>query len=254
MKVIVNCDDVGMHEAFDDAALQLYREGIIRSLSLMPCGNSFESVVKKMKELNVKKAGVHLSLIGEPDFPLVPISKPDDIGTLICPNNYFYNEFPENHRELYDLGEIAFELENQILHVIKNDVEVTHLDGHRFFYEYDSCGKAVYEIVRDLAKKYHIPFRSLSKAEDRTVQKHCFTWNEKLNSEQRFKFYESRLTSENRPETMEILIHPSLTRSTSVTFSSPMRHDDYVFFQNLTQQSPDWLQEIKFCSWDEMSR
>lgn len=146
MNLIINADDYGYSEGRDNAIINLHKNGILSSATLLANGPDFENAVKMAKENPWLGIGVHLCL----DGPLLG----SGYKTLT------------NKGEHYSPAEIVHKLKNfeidgdeifreycfQIEKVLNSGIKVTHLDHHHHLHLYFSALRAM---VR-AAKKYKI--------------------------------------------------------------------------------------------------
>src|SRR3989339_560109 len=73
LKIIINADDFGLNEKVNEGILRSFRNGILRSASLMANGNSFEQAVGIINSNPNLDIGVHLTLVEEK--PILDIDK-----------------------------------------------------------------------------------------------------------------------------------------------------------------------------------
>lgn len=147
----MNADDFGLDEEINRGIADCIRNGIVRSVSIVPNGAAFKDALDLINKGSDIGIGIHLCLVGEK--PILPKERipglVDDKGFF--PRNYRYLLFKiYNHK--VNLLEIKTELEAQITRVLDNGVIPTHLDSH----EYTHLIPPVFNIVVQLAQKYKI--------------------------------------------------------------------------------------------------
>ncbi len=149
--LVVNADDLGLHEDINRGIHLAHTEGIVTSASVVGCGEAFEHaamVIQQCPELDV---GVHLTLIEE--RPLTPAS---DIRSLVQPDGRFLPSYRQLTTRMLGQGlasdEIRRELRAQIERVIALGRHPSHLDGHQHVH----LLPRVWRVTVDLAKEYGI--------------------------------------------------------------------------------------------------
>ena len=165
-RLIVNADDFGLDENINNGIIKGYRDGFITSTSIMPNATYFKQAVKLAKENPQLGIGIHLTLVGG----LKPLTDLVKVKTLVDSKGLFYSNYIFFIKK-YFLGkinkdEIRKELEAQILSVLNEELNVTHVDSHQHLHVLPG----ITEIVIDLCKKYNIkrirlPLESMCVAE-----------------------------------------------------------------------------------------
>ncbi len=150
-RLIVNADDFGLHTEVNKAVLRGYREGCIRSTSLMPTGVAVEEACQMARENPGLGIGIHLTLVAEK--PLLPREK---VATLLGPDGRFHADhvvFIRNYVQgKIDKAQLYAECEAQIASVMSLGLNITHLDSHQHLHTLPG----VTEICLELMKKYGI--------------------------------------------------------------------------------------------------
>ncbi|MEA3488811.1 MAG: ChbG/HpnK family deacetylase [Candidatus Omnitrophota bacterium] len=153
--LIVNADDLGIHEAINEAVKRCYTRGAITGVSLMACGRCFREAVLMLRSLGVSEVGVHLTLTGRFRPCVEDISR---IKNLLPDKEVFPGDYSHFFR-LYSAKnitpeEIYLELSAQIKRVKDEGFEITHLDGHEHVHMFPG----VMETTVTLAEDFGIPF------------------------------------------------------------------------------------------------
>lgn len=150
-RLIVNADDFGLHSEVNKAVIRGYREGCIRSASLMPTGTAVEEASRLARENPGLGIGVHLTLVAE--NPLLPR---DRVSTLLGPDGKFHADhvvFIKNYAQgKIDRAQLYEECEAQIARAMSLGLNVTHLDSHQHLHVLPG----VADICLGLMKKYGI--------------------------------------------------------------------------------------------------
>ncbi len=147
MKLIVNGDDFGITRACNYAIIDCFRNGILRSTSMMPNMPAVEHAAKLMKENPGLSVGIHFNLtVGKPLTNCPTLVKED--GT--------FNKGNLRNSEGVNVDEIRKELQAQY----DRFVEVTGQKPHHLNSHHGICLiKGGEEAQVELARKYDLPIR-----------------------------------------------------------------------------------------------
>jgi predicted glycoside hydrolase/deacetylase ChbG (UPF0249 family) len=128
-RLIVNADDLGLSAGIDDGILRAAKKGIVRSVSLLAGGPTFDRAVRELEGTDLG-VGVHLALSGG----LRPVSPPREVGSLL-EQGRFSRSWSTFLRRLMSrqvcLDEVERELEAQVRRVENAGVAIDHVDGHQ---------------------------------------------------------------------------------------------------------------------------
>lgn len=149
MKLIVNADDFGYSRGVNYGIIDAYKNGIVRSTTIMAGMPGFDHAVKLAKENEGLGVGVHLTLT---------CYKPvlENHKTIVNKEGYFDRRLysKENIMNI-DLEEIYREFEAQIEKVKKAGIEITHLDSHHHMH----TNKELKPVIERILAKYNLPIR-----------------------------------------------------------------------------------------------
>mgnify|MGYP005841548953 CR=1 FL=1 len=155
--VIVNIDDVGMHEDEMEASIRAMEFGMVKTGSIMvPCPG-FDRVMKWWrKNPEGIDLGIHLTLTCEwgRKYPWSPVLPEDQVPSLYNPEGIMWPSVAD----LLQHGaraEILMELEAQINKILDAGMQPSHLDHHMDFYYFGG----LFEDVMELSRKYDLPMR-----------------------------------------------------------------------------------------------
>ncbi len=135
--LLVRADDIGMAHAVNQACIDTYQNGIMRSVELMPICSWFPEAVKLLHENPQCDVGVHLALTSEWDnMKWRPLTQ---AKSLVTADGYFYQAY--NKRETdsdeitfrdiaWDIHEIETELRAQLDFTLKHVPWCSHLGIH----------------------------------------------------------------------------------------------------------------------------
>ena len=97
IRLIVNADDFGLHQAVNEGIIKGHKEGIIKSTSLLANGDSFDEAVAMAKENPRLGIGVHTALVGG----LKPLSGADKVPSLVDEHGRFLPPIRNSLRKRY---------------------------------------------------------------------------------------------------------------------------------------------------------
>jgi predicted glycoside hydrolase/deacetylase ChbG (UPF0249 family) len=159
--LIVNCDDLGMHDAVNAAVVESVENGIATSCSLIvPCPAA-ANAMRLLHERPHIPFGIHLALIRDvPEYRWGPTADKADVPSLLDPEtNELYIDTPTQHAALRaeaKLSEVELELRAQINAVVDAGLAPTHLDWHCLA---DGGRADIRDLAMALAKEYGLASR-----------------------------------------------------------------------------------------------
>lgn len=156
-QLAVRMDDMGALHSVNMAIMDAYRNGIAKSVEVMPVGAWYPEAIKLLKDAPGLDVGVHIAITSEWENvkwrPLTQApSLVDDRGyfnPMMWPNpNYPGQSVLEKG---FDLVELEAEYRAQIERVVKDIPQVSHLSGHMGSLAFDP---KVSEMVKRIANEY----------------------------------------------------------------------------------------------------
>lgn len=160
IRLLVRVDDIGSFHAANLGCIETYRNGIARSVEIMPPCAWFPEAVKMLNENPGFDVGIHLTLTSEwSNIKWRPLTH---CPGLVDNDGYFFPmvwknpNFPENSSIMeseWSLAEIEQELRAQIELALKHIPKVSHISTHMGFSGLDP---KIGELVDKLAKEYHL--------------------------------------------------------------------------------------------------
>ena len=152
LKLIVNADDFGLNPKINEEILRSYRDGILRSVSIMANGNSFIEAANLVKDYEMD-VGVHIALVDG-----IPVNEPSRVSSLINSEGQFLKD-SNSFLKRYLLGRISLddikkEFALQIEKVIDHGLKITHLDSHQHLHVLPQ----IFEIAKFFSSKYSIKY------------------------------------------------------------------------------------------------
>ena len=159
--LLVNADDLGMYPDINGAVIQAFREGIVRSTSLMmPCPGAAQAVDLLRETLDLP-FGVHLSIVRDiPGYVWGPLAPKERVPSLLDADGELYGlARMDVMLERARLDELEIEFRAQIEAVLATGLEPTHVDWHCLH----SGGRAdIFELTLGLAKEHGLALRVAS--------------------------------------------------------------------------------------------
>jgi predicted glycoside hydrolase/deacetylase ChbG (UPF0249 family) len=159
--LIVNCDDLGMHDAINTAVVESIENGIASSCSLIvPCPAA-PNAMRLLREHPHIPFGIHLALIRDvPEYRWGPTVDKADVRSLLDPEtNELYIDTPAQRVALLGeakLSEVERELRAQINAVVDAGLAPTHLDWHCLA---DGGRADIRDLAMALGKEYGLASR-----------------------------------------------------------------------------------------------
>jgi predicted glycoside hydrolase/deacetylase ChbG (UPF0249 family) len=175
--LIINADDFGMYHASTIATIQAWREGVVRSTTLMtPCPYGLYAM-HLLKENPDFPFGVHLTLVAEQkNYKWGPRASREQVRSLVDESGYFfsYERIPEL-LEQAKIDEVETEFRAQIETVLAFGLHPTHLDWHCIH----NAGRAdMFDLTIALAKEYGLAMRASAPAPFERLQEQGLPTND----------------------------------------------------------------------------
>ena len=197
-KLIVNADDIGLSEAVNYGILSAYKNGIVRSTTIMAGMPAFDHAVSILKENPGLGCGVHMTL--SLNKPVLSTHK-----TIVDENGNFYRRITnELVEEKFDLNEIYEEFCAQIDKVIESGIKVDHLDSHHHVHTLSSLKPVIEKIV----KKYNLPIRGGFESKldyDKVIPMTESFYNENVTED----YFEKYMDELKKHDVIDIMCHPA---------------------------------------------
>jgi predicted glycoside hydrolase/deacetylase ChbG (UPF0249 family) len=149
-RLLVNADDLGLVAGINRGIERAFREGIVRSASLLVNAPGFDDALGLVKKNPSLPVGVHLTLVGGDG----PVSAPSTVPTLVDGRGRFpasYGSFIARYAAVAR-REVERELSAQIERALAAGISPTHLDSHQHLHLLPMIG----DVVVSLARRYSI--------------------------------------------------------------------------------------------------
>ena len=209
MRLIINADDFGFSRGANYGIIDAYRNGVVRSTSIMAGMPGFDHAVQLLKEYPGLGCGVHLTLSAYK--PVLNSHK-----TIIDENGFFYKRInPNKDVERFSLEEIYNEFCAQIEKVKSRGIQITHLDSHHHVHTFEFLKP----VIERLVEKYNLPIRGGLQYEldyDKVIPYEGIFYDYTVSIET-FKNLESKLE---KYEVLETMSHPAYIDSFIMETSS----------------------------------
>lgn len=148
-QLIINADDFGRAVDINRGIIKCLTGGVVTDISLLAVGDAFDDAVKRARENNIKKIGVHLTLTG----PFKPAGNPGEVSSLVEKNGRFPASyaifFAKYFTGLVKITEITSEFKKQISKVKEAGFKVTHIDSHQHIHMVPGILKIVIKLMKE---------------------------------------------------------------------------------------------------------
>lgn len=152
-ELIVCADDFGFTRGVNKGIVECFKNGILRSASLMANGAALEHAVELAATVPELDLGIHLCI-----NDLSPLC-PELVGKeLVNDNGRYFSSFSKVVKKLIVQPRVADkikeEFRSQIEFLLSRNVRLSHINSHKHIHIYPQ----LWQIVIDLAGEYKIPF------------------------------------------------------------------------------------------------
>ncbi|MGA7911102.1 MAG: polysaccharide deacetylase family protein [Candidatus Dormiibacterota bacterium] len=216
--LILNCDDLGMHEAVNAAIVDAIENGVATSCSLMASCPGAADAIALLRERPHVPFGLHLTLIRDnPGYVWGPSSPKAEVPSLLDPNTgELFTDEPVNRDRLLAqarLEDVERELRAQLNTVADAGLTPTHLDWHCLA---DGGRADIFDLGLMLAEEYGLAARvwlddgrQKVRALGKPVVDHAFLDSFTVDVDSKPETYE-RLLRALQPGLSEWAVHPAL--------------------------------------------
>jgi predicted glycoside hydrolase/deacetylase ChbG (UPF0249 family) len=216
--LILNCDDLGLHDAVNAGIADSIENGLATSCSLISPGPASVEAMRMLRERPHIHFGVHLALIRDNlDYRWGPAAAKADVPSLLDPGTgELYVDTPTQRAALLSgahIEDVERELRAQIRPVLDAGLSPTHLDWHCLA---DGGRADVLDLTIALATEYGLAARvwlddgrATARVLGRPVVDHDFLDSFSIDLDGKAATYEHFLR-ELRPGLTEWAIHPAL--------------------------------------------
>jgi predicted glycoside hydrolase/deacetylase ChbG (UPF0249 family) len=151
IRLLVRGDDMGKDYGRTLGVIKAHKEGILTSASIMPTSAYFDEAVSLCKENPTLAAGLHITLVGTRQRPVL---SPEDVPSLVTPKGFFYENTGQMEKENADpkAEEMEKEIRAQIGKARASGLHFVYLDWHR------GIPEAAQEIIRKICREQQLIF------------------------------------------------------------------------------------------------
>jgi len=128
IQLLVRADDMGVTHDVNLAIIRAYKEGIVTSAGIMPVSRYFEEAVRLCKEHPGLAAGIHLTLLGTRERPVL---SPEEVPSLVNEKGFFYETMEQLEAAGPEAEEIEREIRAQVGKVRASGLDFVYMDMHR---------------------------------------------------------------------------------------------------------------------------
>lgn len=151
-QLILNADDFGRHASINEAVERGFREGLLRSATVMAGEPAFAEAVAVAKRNPGLGVGLHLTLVDSR-----PVLPEEEVPSLVWREGRFYPDHNAFFKRFFlgkiELEEVRRELAAQLAKAEQAGLQLTHLDSHQHLHTLPG----VIDIAADLAAEAKIP-------------------------------------------------------------------------------------------------
>jgi len=157
--LIVNCDDAGMCDAANKAAVDGIKNGMITSTTIMmPCPKAEEMVRTAIRDPEIN-AGIHLTHTAEwQTYRWGSVAPPEKVRGLLDPEGFLWRSIEEVYAHSNPV-EAYREAKAQILKALELGLTITHIDSHMGTLQ---LSPPYVDVYLQLAAEFDVPVRMAS--------------------------------------------------------------------------------------------
>src|SRR6185312_205486 len=238
--VIVNCDDLGSHDAVNAGVVESIENGIASSASLMVPGPAAADAMRLLCERPHIPFGIHFALIRDSrEYRLSPAAAKADVPSLLDPDTgELYVDTPAQRTALLaeaKLTDVERELRAQIDAVVDVGLAPTHLDWHCLA---DGGRAYILDLAMALASEYGLAARvwlddgrRKAREQDKPVVDNAFLDSYSISLQGKAETY-ARMLRDLPPGLSEWAVHPACVNEQRQTIESTdwqIRRSDHAF-------------------------
>ncbi|GAK82841.1 cellobiose phosphotransferase system YdjC-like protein [Vibrio ponticus] len=198
MKVIFNADDFGLTEGVNNGIAAAFRQGVVRSTTLMVNMPGEAHAVQLAASMPELKVGLHLRFTAGKPLTNHP-SLMDERGLFPSIPGFW-------QKQDFDSDAVYQEVLAQVEHYLSLGLKLSHIDGHHHAHTHPQVEPA----VRRVAKQFAVPVRELGLVDSAAVdERYKFT----------ARFYDDKIAIadikqllidfESQCEVLEVMCHPA---------------------------------------------
>ena len=147
-KFILNADDLAKSEFHNNAVLEGFKKGLLKSTSIMSNMPSFKDAIYRVVQPNPELGvGIHLNLIEGKALNQSLKTLCDNNGNF--KNGYFSLLLKSNNKKFLKEAEIEFRSQ---IELAQKYIQLTHIDSHVHIHSIPK----IFELTAKLAKEYNI--------------------------------------------------------------------------------------------------
>lgn len=128
IKLLVRADDMGATYDKTLGIIKAYKDGIVTSASLMPNSAFFDESVQLCKDNPGLAVGLHITLLGSKERPVL---SPEKIPTIVTDEGFFHEKAEQLLADGADPLEIEREIRAQIGQARASGLDFVYMDHHR---------------------------------------------------------------------------------------------------------------------------
>ena len=146
-KLILPCDDYGMHKLINLGALKAFKNGVLSGVSFVANGDAFENGVDLLNEMKNVDVGLHFNIIEGK-----PVAEKSQVYSLMNDKGLFYDSYSKFAYKFatgyIKIEHIKNELISQINKLNKNNIKINYFDSHRHLHLLPPIAKAIIPLLK----------------------------------------------------------------------------------------------------------
>ena len=151
--LIFHADDFNLTRGINRGIIRSFKEGVVRSTSIMTNLPGFEESISLLKESPGLDVGVHINLtFGK------PLSELSEVRSLVDDSGTFWRK-PLLLKEMAKASEVEKEIRRQFKLCLDTGIVISHLDTHHHLH---AAFPLVLDILISLAKEHKLGVRSVN--------------------------------------------------------------------------------------------
>lgn len=146
-KLIITCDDFGMHSSINAAAEEAFLSEMLTNVSIVANGEKFEDAVNILNKYPDLSVGLHFNIIEG-----LSIAENHDVFTLLKDNKFYDNHVLFLKDFMFgkiNPEHIRNELKAQIKKCKSHGLKLSYIDGHRHLHLFPSILKTIHPILEE---------------------------------------------------------------------------------------------------------
>ncbi|WP_026339298.1 carbohydrate deacetylase [Psychromonas ossibalaenae] len=145
MKLIMNADDLGLTEKVNNAIVDCFAAGVVKSTTLMINQQATDHAVSLIKQGLIPEVGLHITISsGKPVLPA------EQVSDLVDQQGCFLSTQILREKKSLSTEQIYQELQAQYNKAVNSGIKINHLDSHHFAATFPALKETYIRFANDL--------------------------------------------------------------------------------------------------------